>query len=74
MKSAQVEVRQGAVKLPVKVDAPKEIALDRLQTAILRLASKPSARPTGFGRQELGSLVEKALEAYRQYMQVVSPS
>ena len=54
MRSTQVEVRQGAVKLPVKVDAPKEIALDRLQTAILRLASKPSARPTGFGRQELG--------------------
>lgn len=46
-------------------------AFENLQTAILRLASKPPARPGGFARQDFGSLVEQALEAYRQYMQVV---
>jgi len=44
------------------------VALDTLQTAILRLASKPPARPGSFGRQEIGALVEQALDAYRQYM------
>ncbi|MEX1143641.1 MAG: hypothetical protein WEC16_02285 [Anaerolineales bacterium] len=46
-------------------------AFDNLQTAILRLASKPPARPGGFDRQELGTLVEQALDAYRQYMRTV---
>ena len=43
-------------------------AFENLQTAILRLASKPPARPGSFGRQEIGALVEQALDAYRQYM------
>jgi hypothetical protein len=41
-----------------------------LQNAILRLASKPPARPGGFARQELSALVDQALEAYREYMKL----
>lgn len=52
-------------------NVPTALAFENLQTAILRLASKPPIRPGTHARQELGSLVEQALAAYRQYMKVV---
>lgn len=52
-------------------NVPVALAFENLQTAILRLAFKPPIRPGTHGRQELGSLVEQALAAYRVYMKVV---
>lgn len=49
----------------------QSLALQNLQTAIVRLATKPVARPGAQQRQELNALVEQALEAYRKYMKVV---
>ncbi len=51
---------------------PQEAALQTLQTAIVRLATKPPGRPGNNQRQELNALVEQALEAYREYMKAVA--
>jgi hypothetical protein len=48
------------------------LALQNLQTAIVRLASKPPSYPGAQQRQELSELVEQALEAYREYMKVMT--
>lgn len=58
---------------PSATKVPQEVALQTLQTAIVRLATKPSARPGAQQRRELNALVEQALEAYREYMKAVSP-
>jgi len=50
----------------------RSLALQNLQTAIVRLASKPSSYPGAQQRQELSELVEQALEAYREYMKVMT--
>jgi len=46
-------------------------AFNNLQSAILRLASKPAVRPGNSSRSELSALVEQALVAYREYMKTV---
>lgn len=46
-------------------------AFDNLQSAILRLADRPSARPGTSERQELNARVERALTAYREYMKAM---
>jgi len=51
---------------------PQEDALQNLQTAIVRLATKPQVRPGTQQRQELNALVEQALEAYRKYMKAIT--
>ena len=51
---------------------PQEDALQNLQTAIVRLATKPQVRPGTQQRQELNALVEQALEAYRKYMKAIA--
>ncbi len=52
------------------LNGSQEAALLSLQNAIVRLASKPPSRPGAQQRQELNTLVEQALEAYREYMKV----
>ncbi len=54
------------------LNGPQEAALQNLQTAIVRLATKPQLRPGAQQRQELNTLVEQALEAYRQYMKATA--
>ncbi|MEX2161678.1 MAG: hypothetical protein WD751_07145 [Anaerolineales bacterium] len=49
-------------------------AYDNLQAAILRLATRPTPRAVGSERQELNARVERALEAYREYMRSVEPA
>jgi hypothetical protein len=51
---------------------PQEDALQNLQTAIVRLATKPQVRLGTQQRQELNALVEQALEAYRKYMKAIT--
>jgi hypothetical protein len=55
------------------LSGPQEAALQTLQTAIVRLATKPAAKPGAQQRQELNALVEQALEAYRVYMGTTHP-
>jgi hypothetical protein len=50
----------------------QEDALLNLQTAVVRLATKPQVRPGAQQRQELNAMVEQALEAYRKYMKVIT--
>ena len=50
----------------------QEDAFQNLQTAIVRLATKPQVRPGARQRQELNALVEQALEAYRKYMKAIT--
>ncbi len=50
----------------------ESLAFQNLQTAIVRLATKPQLRPGAQPRQELNTLVERALEAYRQYMKAIT--
>jgi hypothetical protein len=54
------------------LNGPQEAALQTLQTAIVRLATKPVARPGAQQRQQLNALVEQALEAYRKYMKAIA--
>jgi hypothetical protein len=51
---------------------PQEDAFQNLQTAIVRLATKPQVRPGAQQRQELNALVEQALDAYRHYMKAIA--
>ncbi|MEX1248922.1 MAG: hypothetical protein WEA61_10625 [Anaerolineales bacterium] len=46
------------------------VAFENLQAAILRLHTKRDYRPTGAERHELRAMVDRALEAYREYMRV----
>jgi hypothetical protein len=50
----------------------RQAALQTLQTAIVRLASKPAANPAAQQRVEINALVEQALDAYRKYMEVIA--
>lgn len=50
----------------------QEDAFQNLQTAIVRLAIKPQARPGTQQHQDLNALVEQALEAYRKYMKAIT--
>lgn len=55
---------------PALINSSQEAALQNLQTAIVRLASKPPGGPAASSRQDLTTLVEQALEAYREYMKI----
>lgn len=62
----------GPLTFPARSSGGRQaVAFNNLQTAILRLASKPAVRPGSSSRNELSALVEQALEAYREYMKTV---
>jgi hypothetical protein len=50
----------------------RQAALQTLQTAIVRLATKPAANPVAQQRVVINALVEQALDAYRKYMEVTA--
>jgi hypothetical protein len=57
---------------PLEATGQESLAFQNLQSAIVRLATKPQVRPGAQQRQELNALVDQALEAYRRYMKVIS--
>ena len=64
--------RSETLTFPARSSGGRQaVAFNNLQTAILRLASKPAVRPDNTSRNELSALVEQALEAYREYMKTV---